>query len=104
MISTIAPNYTRAVLSADAVITTASVVVLGWSITSSSSTQRIVTFEDKDGNVYQDVVIGPGNAGVSAFYKSNIPFLAANGLTIDIDTADALVKVTVFHTNTAGAS
>jgi len=104
MLTTIAPNYTRLTLAANRTITSASIVVFGWSVTSSSATQRTVTFQDKDGNVYQDVVIGPGNAGVSSFEKSNIPFLAANGLTVAISAADADVKFTVFHTNIAGAS
>lgn len=103
MLTTISPNLTRNTLAANRVIAAGSLIVYGWSVTSDSSTLRTVELQDADGNVYQEVEIGPGNT-TGAFYKSNIPFLAANGLTVAISAADANVRFTVFHSNPAGAA
>ena len=103
MMTVIASNLTRNTLAADRTVSTNSVIVFGWTVTSSSSTQRTITLEDTAGNVYQDIVVAPGNtAGV--FIESTNEWLAAAGLVVNIDTPDSGVKFTIFHSNTQGAS
>jgi len=99
-----APSRTRNTLAASRTIkASGGIYVWGWSVTSTSATLRTARLEDKDGNIYQDMAIGPGNTEAK-FEASKIPFLADNGLVVNISVADADVLFTVFHSNPSGSA
>ena len=104
MLNPFAASRTRNTLAASRTIkASGGIYVYGWSVTSTSATARTARLEDKDGNIYQDIAIGPGNT-TAVFEKSIIPFLADNGLVVNISAVDSDVIFTVFHSNTAGSA
>jgi hypothetical protein len=97
---TFAPNFTHNNLSEDRVIATGSINVYGFIIANDdNSTVHTVTLEDADGAAYTTIVLG-----VNTTFISDIPFLAANGLTVDAASADADLTFTIFHSAIAGAA
>jgi hypothetical protein len=95
-----APNFTQNTLAADRVITAGSIHVYGFVVANDDDAAvRTVSLEDADGNTYVHLVL-PVNTTV----VSDIPFLAANGLSVTADTNDADLTFTVFHSAIQGAA
>jgi len=94
-----APNFTTNTLGADRTITATSIHVYGITIASSSASTRIVTIEDTAGNAYMTIVIAADTTVIM-----DIPFLAGAGLVMNINTDDALVIFTAFHSALTGSA
>lgn len=96
-----ASAFTHATLAATATIATAGATlnVYGFVISNTDGTARTFTFADNDG-----VSIAIIRVLANSTIVSDIQFLAANGLTVAADGADAAATVTVFHSHRLGGA
>jgi len=99
MYSHFASNFTHNDLNATRIITANSVHVYGFILSNADASARTVTLQDSAGTAYAVIFMPP-----TSNFRSDVPFLAAAGLTILSSVTDTDVKFTVFHSNLTGAA